>query len=226
MTPTSSQPVAAPPMSGAQPATRRPGPGRRVAKRSLDIALSTLALIVLSPLIAFVAVVVLCALGRPVLFSQMRPGIGGRLFRLYKFRTMKLTEPGAAQPDARRLTRIGAFLRRTSLDELPELWNVLRGEMSIVGPRPLLPEYLPLYSAVQARRHEMLPGVTGLAQVRGRNALSWQEKFALDVWYVDNWSLWLDVKILWATVATVVRREGINGDGHATAEPFRGNAAK
>lgn len=198
-----------------------------MAKRIFDICLAALALILLSPFIAGIALCVLMFIGRPVIFSQVRPGLGGRPFTIRKFRTMT-TERGAdgePLPDDQRLTKTGRFLRATSLDELPELVNVLMGDMSLVGPRPLLMEYLPLYSEEQSRRHEVRPGVTGWAQVKGRNALSWEEKFALDVWYVDNHSIWLDLKILWLTVAKVVRREGISHPGGATMPKFRGNAS-
>ena len=163
-------------------------------------------------------------LGSPVLFTQVRPGVHGKPFLMVKFRTMtdERDASGALLPDAKRLTPFGRFLRASSLDELPELWNVLRGEMSLVGPRPLLMEYLPLYSPEQARRHEVRPGITGWAQVNGRNAISWADKFALDVWYVDNRSLWLDVKILWRTVRKVLVRDGISAAGEATMPKFTG----
>ena len=196
-------------------------------KRGFDAVVAGLALLALSPLLALLALLVWWSMGRPVLFSQVRPGLGGRPFRMYKFRTMRnaVGPDGQALPDAERLTRFGRFLRSTSLDELPELLNVFRGEMSLVGPRPLLMQYLPLYSREQARRHEVRPGITGWAQVNGRNALEWPERFALDVWYVDHRSFWLDLKILCLTVWRVVRREGISQSGQATMEPFRGNAA-
>ena len=195
-----------------------------VVKRLFDIAVSGLALIVLSPVMAIVAIAVRRELGRPVLFRQLRPGLHCKPFELIKFRTMHDDEDphGEPLPDALRMTRSGSFLRSTSLDELPELWNVLKGEMSLVGPRPLLMDYLPLYSPSQLRRHEVRPGVTGLAQVSGRNALSWEERFALDVWYVDNRSFWLDLKILVRTVAKVLQREGINAANSATMEKFGG----
>jgi lipopolysaccharide/colanic/teichoic acid biosynthesis glycosyltransferase len=165
-------------------------------------------------------------LGSPVLFRQVRPGLGGETFEMIKFRTMRDTRSaqGDLLPDSDRLTGFGRFLRSTSLDELPELWNVLRGDMSLVGPRPLLVEYLPLYSPWQARRHEVLPGVTGLAQVKGRNALSWEDKFDLDVWYVDNKSVRLDLAILWWTLGSVFRREGVSATNSATMPPFEGNS--
>ena len=166
-----------------------------------------------------------CKLGSPVLFRQVRPGLYGRPFMMVKFRTMtdERGADGALLPDAQRLTAFGHFLRASSLDELPELWNVLRGEMSLVGPRPLLMEYLPLYSPAQARRHDVRPGITGWAQVNGRNAVSWDERFALDVWYVEHCSLWLDLRILWLTVRKVLVREGISAQGEATMPRFTGN---
>lgn len=176
------------------------------------------------PLMVAVAIAVLLTTGRPVLFTQLRPGLQGRPFRLRKFRTMLEQVPPGRPPlsDAERLTAFGRFLRSTSLDELPELWNVLVGDMSLVGPRPLLMEYLPLYTPEQARRHEVRPGVTGWAQVNGRNAISWEERFALDVWYVDHQSLRLDLAILLRTVAKVMTREGITAEGEATMQPFTG----
>lgn len=175
--------------------------------------------------IIVVWVMVRVKLGAPAIFVQTRPGHNGRPFRLYKFRTMtnETNSDGALLPDADRLTNFGKFLRASSLDELPELWNVIRGDMSLVGPRPLLMEYLPLYSPDQARRHAVRPGVTGWAQVCGRNSLSWQEKFALDAWYVENRTLLLDIKIIWLTVGKVLRRDGISAAGEATARKFRGN---
>ena len=194
------------------------------ARRVLDIVLAAGGLVALSPVLAAVALVIAAREGRPVLFRQVRPGLGGRPFEMLKFRTMSnaVDADGRPLPDAQRLTKLGAFLRASSLDELPELWNVLRGEMSLVGPRPLLMQYLPLYTPEQARRHEVRPGMTGWAQVNGRNAISWDEKFRLDVWYVDNRSLWLDLKILALTVIRVFRREAISADGHATMPPFEG----
>lgn len=193
-------------------------------KRMMDIVVSVLALVVLSPLLVLVAVLVWVNLGAPVLFSQVRPGLSGVPFRMYKFRSMTSETglDGVLLPDGMRLRRFGRFLRRTSLDELPELWNVLRGDMSLVGPRPLLMEYLPLYSSRQAKRHEVRPGVTGWTQVNGRNALSWDEKFEHDVWYVENRSLLLDVRILLKTLVSVVMRDGISNEGHATMPPFSG----
>jgi lipopolysaccharide/colanic/teichoic acid biosynthesis glycosyltransferase len=196
-----------------------------VIKRIFDLALTTPGAILISPIILIIALLVRVKLGAPVLFRQVRPGLGGKLFTLYKFRSMRdaMDANGQPLPDSERLTRFGRFLRATSLDELPELWNVLRGEMSLVGPRPLLVEYLPLYSPEQARRHEVRPGITGWAQINGRNAISWQDKFALDVWYVDHWSLWLDIRILALTLLKAIRREGISAPGEATAPLFTGN---
>ena len=193
-------------------------------KRTLDILVSFCALVILSPLLLLVGVFVAKKLGKPVLFSQDRPGLGGRIYRMYKFRSMSdaRSDDGELLPDSQRLNRFGALLRSSSLDELPALWNVLVGEMSLVGPRPLLVEYLPLYSVEQARRHEVKPGITGWAQVNGRNTLSWNEKFALDVWYVDNKSVWLDLKILFLTINKVWAREGISSGGSVTMEKFKG----
>lgn len=194
-------------------------------KRTLDIILAALALVALVVPLAAVALLVRLRLGRPVLFRQQRPGLHGKIFRLIKFRTMtdQRDVSGVLLPDSIRLTPFGKWLRSTSLDELPSLLNVLKGEMSLVGPRPLLEEYLPLYTPLQARRHEVRPGLTGWAQVNGRNALTWDEKFEFDVWYVDNRSLWLDVKILLMTVKKVVTREGISAQGEATMPVFRGS---
>jgi lipopolysaccharide/colanic/teichoic acid biosynthesis glycosyltransferase len=198
---------------------------RVVGKRLLDLALALLALVVLAPLYALLAALVRRTLGAPVLFRQQRPGYRGQPFTLVKFRTM--TEARDAQgnllPDAERLTPLGRFLRSTSLDELPELWNVLRGEMSWVGPRPLLMRYLERYTPEQMRRHEVRPGITGWAQVNGRNAISWSDKFALDVWYVDHVSLWLDLRILALTAWKILRREGVSAPGQATAKEFMGS---
>lgn len=196
-----------------------------MVKRLFDILVAALALVALSPIIAGLCVAIRFKLGSPVFFRQTRPGLHGRPFQMIKFRSMldAVGADGQPLPDALRLTSFGRLLRSTSLDELPELWNVLRGEMSLVGPRPLLMEYLPLYNEHQARRHEVRPGITGWAQVNGRNALSWQQKFELDVWYVDNRSFWLDLKILWMTVRKVLLREGISAEGQATMERFRGN---
>jgi lipopolysaccharide/colanic/teichoic acid biosynthesis glycosyltransferase len=193
-------------------------------KRLLDIVISVGTLFVLAPVMIVIGLLVCLKLGWPPLFSQRRPGLKGKPFTMYKFRTMSTKRDGFGQllPDAERLTSFGRFLRATSLDELPELWNVLKGEMSLVGPRPLLMEYLPLYSPTQARRHEVRPGITGWAQVNGRNALSWREKFELDVWYVDNRSLCLDIKIIFMTVRKVFKRDGISEDGCATMTRFTG----
>jgi len=193
-------------------------------KRTLDLALSTLALVLLSPILAVIALFVRIKLGSPVLFRQQRPGLHGKPFTLLKFRTMTDARDadGNLLPDEQRLTSFGQFLRRTSLDELPELFNVLKGDMSLVGPRPLLMQYLERYTPEQMRRHEVKPGITGWAQVNGRNALSWEEKFALDVWYVDHLSLRLDLKIILLTVWKVLRREGISQDGFATMPEFMG----
>ncbi|MFJ6197797.1 sugar transferase [Micromonospora sp. NPDC092111] len=202
---------------------RRPGRrGYDAVKRLLDVLTAGTLLLLALPLLALTAVVVLVGLGRPVLFRQVRPGRQAELFTLVKFRTMRLADHPGADPrdDAVRLTPLGAWLRATSLDELPTLWNVLRGDMSLVGPRPLLPQYLPRYTPTQARRHEVRPGITGLAQVRGRNALGWPEKFGYDVWYVDHRSLTLDLRILVETAATVLRRTGIAAPDVATAHEF------
>lgn len=197
----------------------------RVGKRLFDLLLAVPTLIVLSPLLTVLALLVRVNLGAPVLFRQTRPGLHGKPFTLYKFRTM--TDARDAQgnllPDAERLTPFGRFLRSTSLDELPELWNVLKGDMSLVGPRPLLMQYLDRYTPEQARRHEVRPGITGWAQVNGRNALTWEQKFALDVWYVDHLSFWLDLKIIALTLWKILKREGISQPGQATVEYFHGN---
>lgn len=194
-------------------------------KRFFDVVLSFSALVLLAPAIVIVAWQIRRKLGSPVLFRQIRPGLDGKPFEMVKFRTMRdaVDSNGNPLPDAERMTPFGDFLRSTSLDELPELWNVLKGEMSLVGPRPLLVEYLPLYDEEQARRHEVRPGVTGWAQINGRNAISWEDKFKLDVWYVDNRSLWLDIKILWLTVKKVLIRDGISAEGEATMSKFTGS---
>ncbi|WP_306110149.1 sugar transferase [Pseudomonas sp. OIL-1] len=194
-------------------------------KRMIDFMAAAFALLLLAPVIAIVGWQVKRQLGSPLLFRQVRPGLGGKPFEMIKFRTMKnaVDSEGCPLPDSERLTTFGQFLRSSSLDELPGLWNVLKGDMSLVGPRPLLIEYLPLYSAEQARRHEVRPGITGWAQVNGRNALGWEERFKLDVWYVDNQSLWLDMKILFLTVRKVLVRDGINAEGEATMSKFTGN---
>ena len=201
-------------------------PGLPINKRIFDLIAALLGMILLSPLILFTAVGVSIFLGAPVIFCQKRPGHKGQPFFIYKFRTMRDASDSAGNllPDSERLTRLGRFLRTFSLDELPELFNILRGEMSIVGPRPLLMEYLERYSSEQMRRHDAYPGLTGWAQVNGRNAITWQEKFALDVWYVDHWSFWLDIKIVLLTLWKVVKREGISQPGQATIEYFMGNS--
>ncbi|MDX5377649.1 MAG: sugar transferase [Halomonas sp.] len=193
-------------------------------KRLFDIVVSLVALLLLAPLLLTLALLVRLRLGSPVLFRQTRPGLHGQAFEMIKFRTMRdaVDRDGKALPDAERLTPLGQRLRASSLDELPELWNVLKGDMSLVGPRPLLMEYLPLYTTRQARRHEVRPGVTGWAQVNGRNALSWEQKFELDVWYVDHRSLWLDLRILLLTVKKVLVRDGIAHDGDVAMPRFRG----
>lgn len=194
-------------------------------KRAMDLVVCVAAAVVLSPLVLATALAVRVMLGRPVLFRQQRPGLGGRSFEMIKFRTMRdlCDSGGNLLPDEARLGRFGRWLRESSLDELPEIYNVIRGDMSLVGPRPLLMEYLPLYTAEQRRRHEVRPGITGWAQVNGRNAISWNEKFEHDVWYVDNWSLGLDLRILRRTVMSVFVREGISQPGQVTAEKFTGN---
>jgi lipopolysaccharide/colanic/teichoic acid biosynthesis glycosyltransferase len=193
-------------------------------KRIFDIFASAIGLLLLSPVIALVGWQIRRKLGSPVLFRQVRPGLNGKPFEMIKFRTMRdaMDANGNALPDSERMTPFGGFLRSSSLDELPGLWNVLKGDMSLVGPRPLLVEYLPLYSPEQYRRHEVRPGVTGWAQVNGRNAISWEEKFKLDVWYVNNQSLWLDIRIIFLTIKKVLIRDGINADGEATMAKFTG----
>jgi lipopolysaccharide/colanic/teichoic acid biosynthesis glycosyltransferase len=209
----------------------RPKSNRRVierwAKRWIDIILSSVLLVLLSPLMGAIALLVWWKMGRPVLFRQVRPGLHGKPFVMYKFRTMtnERDAEGNLLPADKRLTPFGKWLRETSLDELPELFNVLKGDMSLVGPRPLLMQYLDRYTPEQARRHEVKPGITGWAQVNGRNSLSWEQKFQMDVWYVDNWSLWFDFKILWCTLRVVLRREGIHAEGHATMPEFLGEHA-
>jgi sugar transferase EpsL len=195
-----------------------------LAKRIFDILLMLVLSPVLVPVLLLITVIVAVFLGAPVIFTQERAGYKGRPFTLYKFRSMTNARDrhGNLLPDEKRLTAFGRFLRASSLDELPELWNVLRGEMSIIGPRPLLVSYLPRYNPEQARRHDVLPGITGWAQVNGRNNVSWEIKFALDVWYVDHWSVWLDLSILFKTVVKVFTREGINMPGNATAQEFMG----
>ncbi|GEK43283.1 sugar transferase [Acinetobacter johnsonii] len=193
-------------------------------KRLLDIIIASIALILLSPLYAFVAYKVKKNLGSPVLFRQVRPGLHGKPFEMIKFRTMKdaVDEQGNPLPDSERLTPFGKMLRSTSLDEMPELWNVIKGDMSVVGPRPLLMEYLPLYNEEQAKRHNVRPGMTGYAQVNGRNAISWEEKFKLDTWYVENQFIWLDFKIMLKTVQKVIAKDDISAEGEATITKFTG----
>lgn len=200
---------------------------RRWGKRTLDLVGSAGALLVLGPIMACIALSVRVVLGVPVLFRQKRPGLAGRPFELLKFRTMtdSCDTNGVLLPDSQRLSRFGRFLRSSSMDETPELWNVLRGEMSLVGPRPLLIQYLDRYTQEQARRHEVRPGITGLAQISGRNAVKWEKRFALDVWYVDHLSFWLDLRILALTLRQVFSREGISQPGHATAQEYTGPAA-
>lgn len=194
-------------------------------KRFFDVFVSLLGLVILFPILSIVAVLIQLNLGAPVFFRQLRPGLGGKPFQILKFRTMldARDKSGVMLSDAARLTRFGKFLRASSLDELPELWNVLRGDLSLVGPRPLLMEYLPLYTLEQIRRHEVRPGITGWAQVNGRNELSWEEKFKFDVWYVDHRSMLLDSRILCMTMVQVVKRKGISNDGHATMPTFSGS---
>jgi len=194
-------------------------------KRLLDLVLTVPVLVILSPVLVVLALMVRLKLGSPILFRQIRPGLNEKPFNMLKFRTMTDARgaDGVLLPDSVRLTRFGRFLRATSLDELPELFNVLKGDMSLVGPRPLLMQYLARYTPEQARRHEVRPGITGWAQVNGRNAITWEEKFKLDVWYVDNWSLWLDIKIIAMTIWKILKREGISQPGQATMEEFKGS---
>ena len=194
-------------------------------KRAIDFGASVFLLVVLSPVMLVLAIVVRASLGRPILYRQVRPGLEGEPFTLVKFRTMRTSHSdvdGNHSSDEIRLDRVGAFLRRTSLDELPELWNVLKGDMSLVGPRPLLTKYLDRYTAEQARRHDVRPGITGFAQIQGRNSLTWEERFELDVWYVEHRSLRLDLRILAKTVWQVLRRKGISAEGYATMPEFKG----
>jgi len=195
---------------------------RLAAKRALDVTVAAFGLVLLSPVILLTTLLVLFSVGRPILYRQQRPGKNGIPFTLLKFRTMREERDAAGRllPDGERLTFSGRVLRATSLDELPQLWNVMRGDLSLVGPRPLLTQYLDRYTPQQMRRHEVLPGITGWAQVNGRNALSWPEKFQLDVWYVDHWSLWLDVRIVCKTIWHVLTRKGISQEGHATMPEF------
>jgi lipopolysaccharide/colanic/teichoic acid biosynthesis glycosyltransferase len=200
---------------------------RLAVKRAFDVTVAAVLCVLAAPLLAAVALALRVRQGSPVLFRQQRPGLHGRPFEVLKFRTMLDARgpDGRQLPDSDRLTPLGRFVRTTSLDELPQLWNVLKGDVSLVGPRPLLMQYLPLYSREQARRHDVLPGITGWAQVNGRNAISWEQKFALDVWYVDHWSLALDFRILLMTAAKVLARSGISQGGHATMPEFTGNEA-
>ena len=195
-----------------------------LAKKAMDRAIALAAITVTAPVVAVAAVAVRASMGGPVFFRQERPGYGGKPFHIVKMRTMTQERDAAGQllPDARRLTKLGRFLRASSIDELPQLWNVLRGDLSLVGPRPLLMKYLPLYDARQRRRHDVLPGITGWAQIHGRNALTWEQKFDLDVWYVDHWSPLLDLRILAGTLGSVVRRQGISSEGHVTMPDFAG----
>lgn len=196
-------------------------------KRTFDILVATVCIVLLSPVMLVLALLVWAIHGRPIIFSQERPGHRGKIFTMYKFRTMTEARDtrGKPLPDTIRLTGFGKFLRSFSLDELPELFNVLKGDMSLVGPRPLLVEYLRLYTPVQNRRHDVLPGMTGWAQVNGRNALSWEEKFRLDVWYVDHWSFWLDIKILWLTIWYVLKRRNVTPPGQSTMGEFKGSSS-
>jgi sugar transferase EpsL len=194
------------------------------SKRLFDLCFAFIALVILSPIILVTAILVRVFIGTPILFKQQRPGYKGRPFFIYKFRTMtnRVARDGSLLPDAERLTRFGHFLRSLSLDEWPELFNILRGEMSFVGPRPLLMEYLPLYSPEQARRHDVVPGLTGWAQVNGRNDVDWPTRFKMDIWYVDHWSFWLDIRIIFLTAWKVLSREGVNQEGQSTVEYFKG----
>ncbi|WP_026104940.1 sugar transferase [Halalkalibacterium ligniniphilum] len=197
-------------------------------KRGFDIFLAITFLLLSAPLMLVIIILLKARLGSPIFFKQQRPGLHGKPFYVYKFRTMtdERDKHGRLLPDEKRITTLGSFLRRLSFDELPQLWNVVKGELSLVGPRPLLMEYMELYTPEQARRHEVRPGITGWAQVNGRNTITWEEKFELDVWYVDNRSFWLDIKILWRTVIKVFKSEGVNQQGQATMEPFKGTKSK
>lgn len=199
---------------------------RERTKRLIDVVVAGGLLLLFLPLIAIVSLAIWLNMGRPILFRQLRPGKDEVLFSIYKFRTMtsERDHRGRLLPNVQRITPLGRLLRSTSLDELPQLWNVLRGEMSLIGPRPLLPEYVPLYSEHQRRRHEVAPGITGWAQVNGRNVISWEERFDLDVWYVDNQSFHLDLKIIWLTALKILRREGVNESESVTMTPFRGSS--
>jgi len=196
-----------------------------MGKRAFDVCVSLLVLVVFSPLLLLICYLVIKKIGRPIFFRQSRPGINGQSFELIKFRTMKdiYDEQGRLLPDEERMTKFGSALRRSSLDELPELWNIIKGEMSLVGPRPLLMQYLPLYNKEQSKRHNVRPGITGWAQINGRNAISWKEKFKYDVWYVENRTFFLDLKILFLTFFQVIKKEGISSGTHVTTEAFKGN---
>ncbi len=201
---------------------------QKLMKWVLDRLVSAIALLFFSPLLLIIAIAIYIRMGSPIFFTQPRPGKDGCIFTFYKFRTMttERDSDGNPLPDEQRLTPLGQFIRKTSLDELPQLWNVFKGDMSFVGPRPLLVKYLNRYSPEQARRHEIKPGITGWAQIKGRNAITWEEKFIFDVWYVDNWSLWLDFKILLLTVWKVLQQEGINQEGYTTSEEFKGKCGE
>jgi sugar transferase EpsL len=215
------------PAKGTARQGRRQVGWRIAVKRICDCAIAMCGLLIFAPILFCVAIMITFTMGLPIIFRQKRPGQDAKLFTLYKFRTMsnRRDPAGKLLSDSERLTRLGKVLRSTSLDELPQLWNVLRGDLSLVGPRPLLIEYLPRYSPEQSRRHEVIPGITGWAQINGRNALTWEEKFDLDLWYVDHWSLMLDVKILLITVLKVLSRNGIAQDGHATMTEFMGTSS-
>ncbi|HEY9874065.1 MAG TPA: sugar transferase [Candidatus Obscuribacterales bacterium] len=197
----------------------------RILKRLFDFLAALVGLLILAPVLVAIALAIYLRMGSPIFFTQPRPGKDGRIFTFYKFRTMTMERDaeGNLLPDEQRLTSVGQFLRKTSLDEFPQLWNVLKGDMSLVGPRPLLVAYLQRYNPEQARRHHVKPGITGWAQVNGRNTLSWEDKFKLDIWYIDNWSLWLDLKILFLTLIKVLKREGISHVNHATMSEFQGS---
>lgn len=203
-------------------------PGIPISKRIFDIIVTSIGLVIISPILLLVSLLVWWKHGKPILFTQKRPGYKEKPFFIYKFRTMtnRKDENGNLLPDEERITQLGHFLRSTSLDELPELFNVIRGEMSLVGPRPLLMQYLDCYTPQQKRRHHVLPGITGWAQIHGRNTLTWEDKFNYDLWYVDNWSFWLDIRILWVTFWKVIKREGISQPGRATADEFTGSISE
>jgi lipopolysaccharide/colanic/teichoic acid biosynthesis glycosyltransferase len=215
-------------LSGGRQAKNKNNVMRNFIKRLFDIISSAVALIIISPLLIILAVLVRLKLGSPILFRQQRPGLGGKAFAIYKFRTMtdRHDATGNLLPDDQRLPAFGRFLRSTSFDELPELLNVFKGDMSVVGPRPLMMKYLGRYSPEQARRHEVKPGITGWAQINGRNTVSWEDKFKLDVWYVDNWTFWLDMKIIFRSIWMVIAREGITQQGRATIDEFMGTPPK